>query len=157
MNKNKIMDLCVDSCIDGMKNNHGGPFGAAIVKDGQMISIGHNMVISTNDPTAHGEMVAIRAACDSLKTFDLSGCELYTTSQPCPMCMSAIIWANIKKVYYGCTVQDANRIGFRDEHILNFLNNGCNDPSILELESVDKTQCLKAFEIWENSKSKTSY
>ena len=104
MNKNEIMKLCVESCIDGMKNHEGGPFGCAIVKDGEVIAVAHNTVIKTNDPTAHGEVNAIREACKKLNTFDLSGCELYTTSEPCPMCMSAIIWANISKVYYGCTV-----------------------------------------------------
>lgn len=157
MNKQEIMDLCVDSCMEGMKHHHGGPFGSAIVKDGEVIAVGHNMVIGTNDPTAHGEVTAIREACKKLNTFDLSGCELYTTSEPCPMCMSAIIWANIKKVYYGCTVQDARDIGFRDEHILNFLNGGCKDKKVLDLEGVDKTNCLKAFDFWRNDNSRTDY
>lgn len=157
MNKNEIMKLCVESCIDGMKNHEGGPFGCAIVKDGKVIAIAHNTVIKTNDPTAHGEVNAIREACKKLNTFDLSGCELYTTSEPCPMCMSAIIWANISKVYYGCTVQDARDIGFRDEHILNFLKNDCKDKNILDLEAIDKTEALKAFDFWKNDASRTDY
>ena len=157
MDKNKIMDLCVDSCMEGMKNHDGGPFGSAIVKDGKIIAVGHNMVIGTNDPTAHGEITTIRKACKILNTFDLSGCELYTTSEPCPMCMSAIIWSNIKKVYYGCTVQDARDIGFRDEHILNFLNNGCKDKKVLDLEAIDKSNCVKAFDFWEKDNSKKNY
>lgn len=157
MYEKNIMDKCVNSCLEGMSHGEGGPFGAAIVKDGKLIAVAHNTVIKTNDPTAHGEMNAIREACKVLGTFDLSGCELYTTSEPCPMCMSAIIWANIKKVYYGCTVKDAENIGFRDDHILNFLKSGCNEKNVLNLESVDKTECKKAFEYWINDNKKVQY
>ncbi|MDQ0149425.1 nucleoside deaminase [Eubacterium multiforme] len=157
MNKNEIMNLCVKSCMDGMKNHEGGPFGSAIVKDGKVIAVAHNTVIATNDPTAHGEVNVIREACKKLNTFDLSGCELYTTSEPCPMCMSAIIWANISKVYYGCTVEDARNIGFRDEHILKFLRDGCKDKNIVDLESIDKKSCMEAFKYWVEDNSKTKY
>lgn len=157
MDKNEIMDLCVKSCMEGMKNHEGGPFGSVIVKDGEVIAVAHNTVIGDNDPTAHGEVNVIRKACKKLNTFDLSGCELYTTSEPCPMCMSAIIWANISKVYYGCTVEDARDIGFRDEHILKFLKEGCKDKVILDLEAVDKKSSLKAFEYWNKDKDKTEY
>ncbi|WP_061310573.1 nucleoside deaminase [Clostridium botulinum] len=157
MDKNEIMDLCVKSCMEGMKNHEGGPFGSAIVKDGEVISVAHNTVVGDNDPTAHGEVNVIRKACKKLNTFDLSGCELYTTSEPCPMCMSAIIWANISKVYYGCTVEDARDIGFRDEHILKFLKEGCKDKNILDLEAVDKKSSLKAFEYWSKDRDKTKY
>lgn len=157
MKKKEIMELCVESCLDGMKKHEGGPFGAAIVKDGRIIAIAHNTVVGTNDPTAHGEINAIREACKKLSTFDLQGCELYTTSEPCPMCMSAIIWANISKVYYGCTVQDARDIGFRDEHILNFLQHGCKDKKVLDLEPIGKNEAMKAFDFWINDQSKTNY
>ncbi|EPY2284669.1 nucleoside deaminase [Clostridium sporogenes] len=157
MDKNEIMDLCVKSCMEGMKNHEGGPFGSAIVKDGKVIAVAHNTVIGDNDPTAHGEVNAIRQACKKLNTFDLSGCELYTTSEPCPMCMAAIIWANISKVYYGCTVEDARNIGFRDEHILKFLKEGCKNKVILDLEAVDKKSSLKAFEYWSKDSNKTGY
>ncbi|MDU6336394.1 MAG: nucleoside deaminase [Clostridium sporogenes] len=157
MDKNEIMDLCVKSCMEGMKNHEGGPFGSAIVKDGKVIAVAHNTVIGDNDPTAHGEVNAIRQACKKLNTFDLSGCELYTTSEPCPMCMSAIIWANISKVYYGCTVEDARDIGFRDEHILKFLKEGCKYKNILDLGAVDKKSSLKAFEYWSKDRDKTEY
>lgn len=157
MDKSEIMDLCVKSCMEGMKNHEGGPFGSAIVKDGKVIAVAHNTVIGDNDPTAHGEVNAIRQACKKLNTFDLSGCELYTTSEPCPMCMSAIIWANISKVYYGCTVEDARDIGFRDEHILKFLKEGCKDKNILDLGAVDKKSSLKAFEYWSKDRDKTEY
>lgn len=157
MEKDKIMNLCVESCMDGMMHHEGGPFGAAIVKGGEVIAVAHNTVIKDNDPTAHGEVNAIRVACKELNTFDLSGCELYTTSEPCPMCMSAIIWANISKVYYGCTVQDARDIGFRDEHILKFLKEGCSDKKIIDLEALDKSKCLEAFEYWTKDNLKTDY
>ncbi|EJP6471641.1 nucleoside deaminase [Clostridium sp. FAM 1755] len=157
MDKNKIMDLCVKSCIEGMKNHEGGPFGAVIVKGGQVIAVSHNTVIRDNDPTAHGEVNAIRQACKKLNTFDLRGCELYTTSEPCPMCMSAIIWANISKVYYGCTIEDAKNIGFRDDHILRFLQDGCKDKNVINLEAVSKESCLKAFEYWSKAKDKVEY
>ncbi|WP_165416290.1 nucleoside deaminase [Clostridium sp. M14] len=157
MQKKDIMDLCVEKCKEGMLNLDGGPFGAAIVKDGEIIALANNTVISTNDPTAHGEVNAIRQACSKLSTFDLTGCELYTTSEPCPMCMSAIIWANISKVYYGCTVKDAADIGFRDEHILNFLKGGCTNKKVLDLEQIDKSNCMTAFKMWINNQNKTSY
>lgn len=157
MKKDEIMDLCVEKCKKSMLNLEGGPFGAAIVKDGKIIALANNTVIKDNDPTAHGEMNAIRQACNKLGTFDLSGCELYTTSEPCPMCMSAIIWSNISKVYYGCTVNDAADIGFRDEHILNFLKNNCRDKNILDLEQLDKSNCMTAFKMWIDNKNKTNY
>lgn len=157
MYEKKIMDQCVNSCLEGMQKGEGGPFGAAVVKDNKIIAVAHNTVVKSNDPTAHGEMNAIREACKVLNTFDLSGCELYTTSEPCPMCMSAIIWANIKKVYFGCTVEDAQDIGFRDEHILKFLRSGCSEKNILDLESVDKCECEKAFDYWRNDIKKIEY
>ena len=106
-----------------LQKDYGGPFGACVVKDGKVISVGSNLVLKNNDPTAHAEIVAIRRACRKLKTYDLSGCELYATSYPCPMCLSAIIWANIKKVYYGTDLRDAEKIGFRDDFIYNFIKN----------------------------------
>lgn len=157
MDKNDIMDLCVKKCKEGMLNLEGGPFGAAIIKDGEIIALANNTVIKDNDPTAHGEMNAIRLACKKLGTFDLSGCILYTTSEPCPMCMSGIIWANISKVYYGCTVEDAADIGFRDEHILNFLKGDCTNKKVLDLEQIDKTNCMTAFEMWKNRQDKVEY
>ena len=112
---NKYMKIALKEARKGIRKGHGGPFGAVIVKDGKIISKGHNRVVKNNDPTCHGEMDAIRRACKKLKTFDLSGCEIYTTHAPCPMCDCAIRWANIDKVYYGCTVEDTEAIGFRDK------------------------------------------
>lgn len=112
---NYFMDMAIQEARKGIMNDEGGPFGAVIVKDGKVVGRGHNQVVGNNDPTAHGEMMAIKDACNRLGTFDLTGCELYTTHYPCPMCKCAIMWANINKVYYGCTVDDTSEIGFRDK------------------------------------------
>ena len=112
---NQFMQVAIKEARKGISKGHGGPFGAVIVKDGKIISKGHNHVVAHNDPTCHGEINAIRKACKKLKTFDLSECEIYTTGYPCPMCFGAILWANIKKVYYGCNIDDTAVIGFRDK------------------------------------------
>lgn len=112
--KKDFMHVAEVEALHGITHRHGGPFGAVVVKDGEIVGSGHNTVLRDKDPSCHGEMNAIRNACNNLSTFDLSGCELYTTHYPCPMCKCAIMWANIKKVYTGCTVQDAADIGFRD-------------------------------------------
>ncbi|MEG1345757.1 MAG: nucleoside deaminase, partial [Acidaminococcaceae bacterium] len=102
----KFMQMAIAEAEQNLLTNDGGPFGAVVVKDGQAVATGHNEVLKNNDPTCHGEMQAIRAACQKLGTYDLTGCELYTSAYPCPMCLSAIIWANIKTVYYGNSAQD---------------------------------------------------
>ena len=113
----------------------GGPFGAAILdSEGNIITVDSNTVLRDNDPTAHAEMNAIRSACKLLGTHDLSGYTLYATGYPCPMCMSAIIWANIKKVIYACPVQDAEQIGFRDDFIYKFIKTDCLNKEILDVE-----------------------
>lgn len=122
----EIMQKCIEHARTTMARGQGGPFGAAVVKDGHVIVITSNSVLADNDPTAHAEINAIREACKALDTYDLSGCELYATGSPCPMCLSAIIWANIKKVYIGGEVKDAEAIGFRDRFIYEFLENGHN-------------------------------
>ena len=108
------MKLAAAEASAGVKKSHGGPFGAVIVRKGRLVARAHNEVIATCDPTAHAEIMAIRKASAKLKTFDLSECELYTTCEPCPMCLAAILWARIGRVYYGCTRRDAEKIGFRD-------------------------------------------
>lgn len=112
--KHRFMYAAEAEAMKGIDERHGGPFGGVIVKDGEIVGSGHNTVLRDNDPTCHGEMNAIRDACKNLGTFDLSGCELYTTGYPCPMCLCATRWANIKKIYYGCTLEDNASIGFRD-------------------------------------------
>ena len=117
---NEFMKAAMDEAYDGIRHGHGGPFGSVVVKDGKIVGRGHNRVLLKNDPTSHGEMEAIRDACARLGTFDLSGCHIYTTSQPCPMCLGGILWANIEKVWYGCSEEDADDIGFRDEKFYDF-------------------------------------
>lgn len=144
--KKAFMELGAIKARDTMMKNYGGPFGAVIVKDNTVIAVASNSVLADHDPTAHAEVNAIRAACKTLGTHDLSGCELYATSEPCPMCLSAIIWANIKKVYYGCSAKDAADIGFRDEHIYKFIEGGCSDMSVLDISQLDRDYCIKLFE-----------
>ena len=146
---NEYMKLAIEEARRGIKSGHGGPFGCVIVKDNKVIGKGHNEVIRRNDPTCHGEMMAIRAACAELGTFDLSSCELYTTAQPCPMCDAAIHWANIKKVYYGCTVSDSDSIGFRDIDLFT--------ETEVESSELDRSECLKVFREYEEISDKQHY
>ena len=134
-----------------MNLGYGGPFGAAIIKDGHCIAVASNSVLIDNDPTAHAEINAIRKACSILKTYDLSGCELYATGYPCPMCMSAIIWANITKVYYSCTPSEAENIGFRDDYIYRFLRS--EDTSVISLEQIGHDEAIKLFEEYHKNNS----
>lgn len=146
---NKWMKIAYDEAVDGMLNNEGGPFGAVIVKDSQIIASAHNEVLKTNDPTAHAEMNAIREASKKLGRFDLSDCILYTTCQPCPMCLGAIFWARIKTVYYGATKDDAAKGGFDDKHFYSLIE-GTNNAVCLE--NIDHEESVKLFDIW-NKKS----
>lgn len=146
---NYFMHQAVKEAFSGVEHNHGGPFGAVIVKDGKIISKAHNQVIKNNDPTAHAEMSAIKKASKKLGTFDLSGCEIYTTCMPCPMCLGAIKWANIKIVYYGASSRDADNIGFRDEEFY--------EKETLELKNIDRDECLKPFKAWSAKEDKTLY
>ncbi len=142
---NTYMEKAKQNADKGIKNKEGGPFGAVIVdKNGNIISNGNNKVIMNNDPTAHAEVVAIRDACKKLNTYDLSDYILYTSCEPCPMCLSAIIWANIKEVYYGCSKEDAGNIGFRDDIIYDYLKGSNKD--LICLKQLDRDECLKTFE-----------
>lgn len=134
---NKYMQIAIDEARRGIRAGDGGPFGSVIVKNGVVIGKGHNEVVKQKDPTCHGEVMAIRDACTKLGTFDLSGSVLYTTAQPCPMCRGAILWANIRKVYYGCTISDTDKIGFRDAV---FYTN-TEETS----EELDRKECLELF------------
>ncbi len=132
---------------DGTKNKEGGPFGAVIVApDGKIVAKGHNQVLLTNDPTAHAEIVAIRNACKSLNTKDLEGYTIYSTCEPCPMCLSAIIWSNIKTVYYGSNRKDAKIAGFKDEDIYDFLAEKNNLLKKVELEDSTCKDLFKQYE-----------
>lgn len=152
---NKYMEIAIEEAYKGINKNEGGPFGSVIVKDGKVIASAHNQVVLNSDPTCHGEMQAIRAACAALGTFDLSGCELYTTAEPCPMCLSASLWANIEKIYYGCTIADTDRIGFRDEKFYNAMNMKLDAPGYLV--RLDRDECLKLFEDYLEIEGKTAY
>lgn len=150
---NQFMQMAIDEAREGIKHNHGGPFGAVIVKDGKVIAKGHNQVVEKNDPTCHGEMVAIRAACKALNTFDLTGCEIYTTGYPCPMCFCAILWANIDRVYYGCNTTDTEIIGFRDKAFEESI-----PAKMIDLcEEVDREECLELYKDYKNIQDKTNY
>ena len=137
------MDEALKEAYEGINNNHGGPFGSVIVKDGKIVGRGHNQVLSKQDSTCHGEMEAIRDACKNLKTHDLSGCEIYTTAEPCPMCLGGILWANIKKVFYGCRISDTDKIGFRDDK---FYRNFENRGGECETEEFERAKCLTLFD-----------
>ena len=154
---NEYMKVAKDLASENLKTNAGGPFGACIVKDGKIIGKGSNNVLANNDPTAHAEVMAIRDACKNINSYDLSGCELYTTCYPCPMCLSAIIWSNIKKVYYGNTKEDAADIGFRDDFIYDFINKvSLNEENntILDLKSMNREDTIEEFNKFKNKEDK---
>ena len=140
---NPYMQMALDAARAGMRGGKGGPFGAVIVSDAQTLSVAGNEVLSTNDPTAHAEIVAIRKACQARNTYDLSGCTLYATGEPCPMCLSAIVWANIKTVFFALSADDAEKIGFRDSMIYRHLQ---GKETILELQQIDTAEASKLYE-----------
>lgn len=157
---NKYMNIAKELSEDNLKTNVGGPFGACVVKNGRIIGKGSNHVLKNNDPTAHAEIMAIRDACKNINSYDLSNCELYTSCYPCPMCLSAIIWANIKKVYYGNTKEDAAKIGFRDDYIYNYIKKLKDDNknnTILNLECIDRDETIKTFKKFLEKKDKKIY
>lgn len=157
---NQYMKAADELARENLKTNAGGPFGAVVVKDGEIVGRGSNHVLANNDPTAHAEVMAIRDACKNLGTYDLSDCEIYTTCYPCPMCLSAIIWANVKKAYYGNSKEDAAAIGFRDDFIYRYLEklaDGGKDEQTLELVSMDREHTLKCFQSFAEKEDKTIY
>ncbi len=150
------MKEAIQLSFDTMRKNTGGPFGAVVVKDGKIIARGFNKVVSTNDPTAHAEVVAIREACKVLNSFQLDGCEIYTSCEPCPMCMAAIYWARPEKVYYANSKTDAAKIGFDDAFIYEQL--ALPYPSRqIPLERIMASEALEAFKEWENKSDKVRY
>ena len=154
---NYAMKIAIEESKVNAINNYknGGPFGAAIIKYGKIISSAHNTVMQTNDPTAHAEINAIRSACQKLKTNDLSNCVLYTSTEPCPMCLSAIIWSNIKEVYFANTRYDADDIGFRDDVIYKYLSGENKD--ILNVYHVNSKEAKEVFEDFKKIEEKTLY
>jgi tRNA(Arg) A34 adenosine deaminase TadA len=151
----KFMKKAIELSIVNVTKG-GGPFGAVVVKNGKIISEGVNQVTKKNDPTAHAEVTAIRNASKKLKTFDLQGCEIYTSCEPCPMCLSAIYWANIGGIYFANTKKDAAKIGFRDDHIYHELATPLNKRKIPTKQGL-RDEALKAFELWEYKEDKISY
>ncbi|WP_439151393.1 nucleoside deaminase [Winogradskyella sp.] len=157
MNDKKLFMIeAVNTALKGMSKNEGGPFGCVIVKDGKIIGRGNNKVTSTNDPTAHAEVIAIRDACKSLNSFQLEGCEIYTSCEPCPMCLGAIYWARPDKVYYGSNQSDAARIGFDDEFIYKEIPLPYNKRSI-PFEQLARDVAIEAFEEWTKKEDKIKY
>ncbi len=148
----KYMAMAINEAKKGIELGHGGPFGSVIVKDGKVISKGHNHVVVNHYPLHHGEIDAIRKAGKKLKTFDLSGCTLYTTAEPCPMCLGAILLANIDKVYYGCNINDTELIGFRDKRFYEE-----DWKKYTQLTEVDRHACLALFNDYLKQDTKTLY
>ena len=153
--KNKFMQRAIELSIESI-NSGGGPFGSVIVKDEKIISEGMNRVTVDNDPTSHGEIVAIRNACKKLNTFNLSNCYLYSSCEPCPMCMSAIYWSRIGKVYYANTRDDAKKINFDDSLIYSEIPKKNEDKKI-SMKQIMRNEALKAFDLWDKKTDKIEY
>jgi len=150
------MERAIALSIENVRKGAGGPFAALVVRDGSILATGANQVTATQDPTAHAEVVAIRAACQAIQSFQLSDCELYTTCEPCPMCMGAIYWARLRKVYYANTREDAARIGFDDSFIYDQIGLAPGDRKVPMVQTM-RGQALEAFREWEKSTLKVKY
>ena len=153
--KNEFMKRAIELSIESV-NKGGGPFGCIIIKDEKIVSEGSNKVTSTNDPTAHGEIVAIREACKKINNFSLAGCELYSSCEPCPMCLSAIYWARIDKIYYANTRKDAQKIDFDDSLIYSEFQKNIGERKIPMIQMM-RNEALKAFELWDKKIDKVKY
>ncbi|MEA5459520.1 nucleoside deaminase [Arcicella sp. LKC2W] len=156
MEKEKIMQRAIELSIKGSSEGKGGPFGAVVVKNGVIVGEGHNQVTSTNDPTAHAEVVAIREACKNLGTFQLSDCELYTSCEPCPMCLGAIYWARPARVYFANTREDAAIAGFDDAFIYDEIPLPLAERKI-EMIPLGREEAKKAFQLWSEQTNKIDY
>ena len=150
------MQRAIELAQQGMDSGAGGPFGAVVVKDDAIIAEGWNKVTSSNDPTAHAEVTAIRAACEKLGSFQLDDCVIYTSCEPCPMCLGAIYWARPKKVYYGCNKQDAANIAFDDQFIYDEIEAPINQRQI-PFQQIDQADALEVFKSWAKKVDKTEY
>lgn len=155
-NHSKFINEAVELSRNGMNGNEGGPFGAIVVKDGKIVGKGNNQVTSSNDPTAHAEVVAIRDACKNLNSFQLDDCVLYTSCEPCPMCLGAIYWARPSKVFYANTREDAAAIGFDDNFIYEEIKVSMDDRKI-PFEQIGREEALRVFEEWQNKMDKLEY
>ncbi len=152
----KFMRAAISLAEKGMKTNSGGPFGAVVVKDGEIIAEGYNRVTSDNDPTAHAEVIAIREACKKLKSFQLDDCVIYTSCEPCPMCLGAIYWARPKKVFYACNREDAALANFDDQFIYDELELKIENRKV-DFENIIRDEGLHVFEHWKAKNDKTEY
>jgi tRNA(Arg) A34 adenosine deaminase TadA len=152
----KFMQRAIQLAEQGMDSNSGGPFGCVVAKDGEIIGEGCNRVTSTNDPTAHAEIVAIRAACQDLGAFQLDGCVIYTSCEPCPMCLGAIYWARPERVYFACTREDAADIGFDDDFIYEELEKS-NSERHLQIVNLMRDEALTVFQKWAKKPDKQEY
>ena len=152
----QFMSRAVELAKMGVDMNLGGPFGCVVAKDGLIVGEGSNRVTSTNDPTAHAEIIAIRDACERLDTFQLDGCTIYTSCEPCPMCLGAIYWARPEKVFYACTREDAANIGFDDDFIYNELKKS-NEQRELVLLNFMRDEALEIFRSWAAKADKIKY
>ncbi|MEE3403668.1 MAG: nucleoside deaminase [Acutalibacteraceae bacterium] len=150
-----FMNEAIKEAELGIAGHEGGPFGCVVVKDGKIVGRGHNQVIRLQDATCHGEMQAIRDAARNLHTFNLYGCVLYTTAEPCPMCLGAVLWSNISEVYYGCDVSDTEKIGFRDDRFYRYING--EDRRILVRRQISRRDCLRVFERYNSDDKRTLY
>jgi guanine deaminase len=153
---NPFMARAIQLSIDNVHSGRGGPFGAIIVKDGAIVAEAANQVTCTNDPTAHAEVLAIREACKSLGVFDLEGCEIYTSCEPCPMCLGAIYWARLSRVYFANAAADASRIGFNDSLIYRELAKPLSQRAIPMVQTM-REDALAAFRAWEDRANKITY
>ena len=153
---NPFMARAIQLSIDNVLSARGGPFGAVVVKEGKIVAEAANQVTSTNDPTAHAEVSAIREACQQLQAFDLQGCEIYTSCEPCPMCMGAIYWARLDRVYFANVAADAAQVGFDDSMIYRELAQDHSQRRIPMIQMM-REQGLEAFRAWKNSSSKIKY
>src|ERR1700754_4899378 len=156
MSHEKFMQMAIDLAEYNVQEGQGGPFGAVIVKDGMVLARSANKVVPNNDPTAHAEVSAIRLACQELGTFSLAGCEIYTSCEPCPMCLGAIYWARIDKIYYANTKADAAAIGFDDHFIYDEIDKKMESRK-LSFTQLLRTEALSAFKLWETTENKTDY
>lgn len=155
-NHEKFMRMAIELSEYNVQQGHGGPFGAVIVKDGMVIARSANRVVPQNDPTAHAEVSAIRLACQELQSFNLSGCDIYTSCEPCPMCLGAIYWARIDNIYYANNKADAAAIGFDDQFIYDEIACNMNERKVPIIQLL-RDEAQGAFKLWEKSESKTEY
>ncbi|EEI70708.1 nucleoside deaminase [Lentilactobacillus hilgardii] len=157
INIDQFMSLAAKEAENNLRTGDGGPFGAVIANGQDILVTAHNQVLKDQDPTAHAEITAIRKATKKLGSYDLSGYTLYTSCYPCPMCLGAIIWSNIKVAYYGNTAKDAAKIGFRDDYIYDFIKNSGRNENVLDLRPSHRDLTIKAFNEFSDQRTKVIY